>query len=195
MGQARQLGALGGGGQARDAQLHHARDGPPGRGIGEKGQGLRPRRGADFRCATGDHPGTYRHPGNSGKRRIRPRRGEIGEFDPKRQQVAASFTFMHNHTGSHLDTLGHIYRENALYNNLPAPKALGTAQGGAASVIPMVGSGVLLDGAAYKGTDPLPVDYWITTEDLQNTAKAQNVEIRKGDILLVRTGWRKTWGE
>jgi hypothetical protein len=59
----------------------------------------------------------------------------------------------------------------------------------------VVGRGVLLDVAAYKGTDPLPVDYWITVEDLQNTAKAENVEIRKGDILLVRTGWRKTWGE
>ena len=59
----------------------------------------------------------------------------------------------------------------------------------------MVGRGVLLDVAAYKGADPLPGDYWITTEDLQNTAKAQNVEIRKGDILLVRTGWRKTWNE
>jgi len=118
-----------------------------------------------------------------------------GEFDAKRQQGAASFTFMHNHTGSHLDTLGHIYRENALYNNLPPPKALGTAQGDAASVIEMVGRGVLLDVAAYKGSDPLPSDYWITVEDLQNTAKAQNVEIRKGDILLVRTGWRKTWGE
>ena len=46
----------------------------------------------------------------------------------------------------------------------------------------MVGRGVLLDVAAYKGADPLPVDYWISTEDLQNTAKAQNVEIRKGDI-------------
>jgi hypothetical protein len=104
-----------------------------------------------------------------------------GEFDPKRQQGAASFTFMHNHTGSHLDTLGHIYRENALYNNLPPPKALGTAQGDAASVIQMVGRGVLLDVAGYKGNDPLPVDYWITAEDLQNTAKSQNVEIRKGD--------------
>src|SRR6266403_1836132 len=118
-----------------------------------------------------------------------------GEFDPKRQQGAASFTFMHNHTGSHLDTLGHIYRENALYNNMPPPKALGTVQGDAASVIQMVGRGVLLDVAGYKGNDPLPLDYWITVEDLQNTAKAQNVEIRKGDILLVRTGWRKTWGE
>src|SRR5215472_15740515 len=46
-----------------------------------------------------------------------------GEFDTKRYQVGASFTFMHNHTGSHLDTLGHIYQENALFNNMPPPKA------------------------------------------------------------------------
>jgi kynurenine formamidase len=118
-----------------------------------------------------------------------------GEYDPKRQQGAASFTFMHNHTGTHLDTLGHIYRENSLFNNMPPPKPSGTTQGDAASVVQMVGRGVLLDVAAYKGADPLPVDYWISTEDLQNTAKAQNVEIRKGDILLIRTGWRKTWGE
>jgi len=56
----------------------------------------------------------------------------------------------------------------------------------------MVGRGVLLDVAKYKGQDPLPADYWITLEDLQNTAKAQKVEIQKGDILLVRTGWL-TW--
>ncbi len=118
-----------------------------------------------------------------------------GEFDAKRFQGAASFTFMHNHTGTHLDTLGHIYHDNALFNNMPPPKPVGTAHGDAASVVQMVGRGVLLDVAAYKGTDPLPVDYWITLEDLQNTAKAENVEIRKGDILLVRTGWRKTWGE
>ncbi len=118
-----------------------------------------------------------------------------GDFDAKRYQGAASFTFMHNHTGSHLDTFAHIYRENALYNNMPAPKPDGTTHGDAASVKSMVGRGVLLDVARYKRTDPLPGDYWITLEDLQNTAKAQNVEIRKGDILLVRTGWRKTWDE
>src|SRR2546425_10576769 len=118
-----------------------------------------------------------------------------GAFDPNRYQVGASFTFMHNHTGSHLDTFAHIYRENALYNNMPAPKPVDTAHGDAASVQFMVGRGVLLDVAKYKGSDPLPVDYWITLEDLQNTAKAQNVEIRKGDVLLVRTGCRKTWDE
>ena len=118
-----------------------------------------------------------------------------GNFDPKRYQGAASFTVMHNHTGSHLDTFAHIYRENSLFNNMPPPKPAGTEHGDAASVKFMVGRGVLLDVAKYKKSDPLPVDYWITLEDLQNTAKSQNVEIRKGDILLVRTGWRKTWDE
>src|SRR5262245_66614468 len=42
-----------------------------------------------------------------------------GQFDPKRNQGAASYTIMHNHVGTHLDTLGHIYRENALCNNIP----------------------------------------------------------------------------
>ena len=55
-----------------------------------------------------------------------------GEYDPKRQQGAASFTFMHNHTGTHLDTFGHIYRENSLFNNMPPPKPSGTVQGDAA---------------------------------------------------------------
>ena len=120
---------------------------------------------------------------------------KAGEFDPKRNQGAASFTFMHNHTGSHLDAFSHVYRENSIYNNGPPPRPDGTVQGDAASVKFMVGPGILLDVAKYKGTDPLPVGYWISLEDLQNTAKAQKVEIQKGDILLVRTGWRKMWNE
>src|SRR5256714_7324222 len=121
--------------------------------------------------------------------------GKSGEFDPKRGQGAASFTFMHTHTGSHLDTFSHVYRENSVYNNAPPPRPDGTVHGDAASVKSMVGRGVLLDVAKYKGTDPLPSGYWISLEDLQNTAKAQKVEIQKGDILLVRTGWRKMWDE
>jgi kynurenine formamidase len=118
-----------------------------------------------------------------------------GQFDPKRSQGAASFTIMHNHVGTHLDTFAHIFRENSLYNNMPPPRPVGTVHGDAASVKFMVGRGVLLDVAKYKKQDPLPGNYWITLEDLQNTARAQNVEIRKGDILLVRTGWRKTWDQ
>src|ERR671931_1373887 len=110
-----------------------------------------------------------------------------GEFNPRTFQGAASFTFMHNHTGSHLDTFAHVFRENTLYNNMPPPKPDGTVQGDAASVRYMVGRSVLLDVAKYKGTDPLPSGYWITLEDLKDTAKAQKAHIQKGHILLVRT--------
>lgn len=65
----------------------------------------------------------------------------------------------------------------------------------AASVKFIVSRGVLLDVAKYKTMDPLPSNYWITLEDLQATAKAQKVEIRKGDVLLIRTGWRKMWDQ
>jgi hypothetical protein len=87
----------------------------------------------------------------------------------------------------------HVYRENKLYNNMPAPRSDGTVHGDAASVKYIVGRGVLLDVAKYKGQDPLPGNSWISQEDLKNTAKAQQVEIQKGDILLIRTGWRKLW--
>jgi kynurenine formamidase len=120
---------------------------------------------------------------------------KAGEFDPKQRQGAASYTMMHNHTGTHLDTFAHVYRENKLYNNMPPPRSDGTVHGDAASVKYIVGRGVLLDVAKYKGQDPLPSNYWISQEDLQNTAKAQKVEIQKGDILLIRTGWRKKWDQ
>jgi hypothetical protein len=81
-----------------------------------------------------------------------------GQFDPKRSQGASSFTVMHNHVGTHLDTFAHIYRENSLFNNMPPPKPVGTVHGDAASVKFMVGRGVLLDVAKYKGQDPLPVE-------------------------------------
>ena len=87
---------------------------------------------------------------------------------------------MHNHTGTHLDTFAHSYRGNSLFNNAPPPRPDGTVHGDAASVKSIVGRGVLLDVAKYKGQDPLPSDYWISLEDLQNTATAQKVESKKG---------------
>jgi kynurenine formamidase len=52
----------------------------------------------------------------------------------------------------------------------------------------MVGRGVLLDVARWKGLDALPDGYAITNADLDGTAMAQGVEIRRGDFVIVRTG-------
>jgi kynurenine formamidase len=52
----------------------------------------------------------------------------------------------------------------------------------------MVGRGVLLDIARFKSVDSLADGYAITGAELDACAAAQNVEIRKGDFVIVRTG-------
>lgn len=62
----------------------------------------------------------------------------------------------------------------------------------------IIGRGVLLDVYSWskkqqgKEYDPFTA-YAITAEDLQACAKSQGVELRTGDILLVRTGWLATY--
>jgi kynurenine formamidase len=62
------------------------------------------------------------------------------------------------------------------------------------SVLPIAergiaGHGVLLDVARYRGVDHLQAGEAITLDDLLKTAERQAIEIKKRDILLVRTGW------
>jgi kynurenine formamidase len=52
----------------------------------------------------------------------------------------------------------------------------------------MVGRGVLLDVARFKGVEYLEDGYAITIDDLDQTAAAQGVEVRRGDFVIVRTG-------
>ena len=56
---------------------------------------------------------------------------------------------------------------------------------------PLLGRGVLLDVAGHKG--PLPPAYAISDDDLAACAAAQGVEVRAGDVLLVRTGYAALW--
>jgi kynurenine formamidase len=52
----------------------------------------------------------------------------------------------------------------------------------------MVGRGVLLDVARYKGMESLDDGYGITNDDLYATVKKQNVMLKRGDYIIVRTG-------
>ena len=51
-----------------------------------------------------------------------------------------------------------------------------------------VGRGVLLDVARFCGVSSLEDGMAITMDDLNQTAEHQGVEIRRGDIIIVRTG-------
>lgn len=93
------------------------------------------------------------------------------------------------------DSLAHVFYQGKMYNGYDA--ALVSSSGAAKNSIDktkdkIVGRGVLLDVARYKGVKALEPGYAITVEDLDGTAAAQKVEVQRGDVLLIRTGhmWR-----
>jgi kynurenine formamidase len=89
------------------------------------------------------------------------------------------------------DALCHIFLDDKMYNGYDARlvDARGAQKLGIEHVRgKMAGRGVLLDISRWKGAEWLEDGYAITNGDLDGCAKAQNVEIRKGDFVIVRTG-------
>src|SRR5262252_9797464 len=107
--------------------------------------------------------------------------------------------FSGQHGAPTIDAIGHIGRNLKLYGGVDAVAATSTPGGIGANLgidsFPadlMVNRMVLLDVArqiASGRPDPLPPGFEITGAHLEQTAKAQGVEVRKGDSLMIRTGW------
>ncbi|MFI7318833.1 cyclase family protein [Streptomyces venezuelae] len=94
-------------------------------------------------------------------------------------------------TATHWDALTHASHSGKIYNGRPADSI--TAHAGARfsgidKARHIVSRGVLLDVARAKGVDRLPGDHAVTPEDLDEAAEFGRVEVRAGDIVLVRTG-------
>jgi len=91
------------------------------------------------------------------------------------------------------DGLTHVGYDGLLYNGVPATAvtaSFGATRNGFDHVAPrLVGRGVLLDIAAFKGVDALAAGEPVSARDLTDAAARQGVEVRSGDILVVRTGW------
>lgn len=90
------------------------------------------------------------------------------------------------------DSLAHVFDEGKMWNGYDA--SLVTSSGAARNSIDktkgkIAGRGVLLDVARFKGVAALEPGYAITPADLDATAAAQKVEVQRGDLLLIRTGF------
>lgn len=98
---------------------------------------------------------------------------------------------MHTHGTTHVDGLAHFFVEDTLYNGHPASalQPMGAQRCGMQNSGPIVGRGVLLDVAAHRGVEMLDDGEPIEPEELDACAKSQGVELRAGDIVLIRTGW------
>lgn len=102
--------------------------------------------------------------------------------------------FSGQHGAPTIDALGHISNNAKLFGGLDAYASEGA--GGLLALgiekyptDKLVNRGVLLDVARFKGVEALEPGLEITAQDLEATAKAQGVEVRAGDSVLIRTGF------
>ena len=96
------------------------------------------------------------------------------------------------------DALGHVWHDGKLWNGYEASTTVGGMD--KASVEPIaqrgvVGRAVLLDMARFRGKPTLETAETFTHEDLIECAKAQGVELRKRDIILIRTNYLQLFFE
>jgi kynurenine formamidase len=111
---------------------------------------------------------------------------------------ASGVLTMMEHTGTHIDALCHQACGLTLFGGIPTDQAetpAGFTKLGVETVPPLVARGVLLDVAGWKKQSPLLPAYSITADDLAGCAAAQGVEVRRGDVLLVRTGYGPLWND
>jgi len=93
------------------------------------------------------------------------------------------------------DSLAHVGYDDLFYNNVPvgSVKALGGAPRNAIdNALPgIVGRGVLVDLARSRSVEWLQAGDAIEPDELDAALAAQGVSVGSGDILAVRTGWRR----
>lgn len=94
------------------------------------------------------------------------------------------------HLGTHIDCLCHVWYGERLYNGFEqdAIRSTGAIRCDATTMGPIATRGILLDFVALKG-DPLADGEVITAAMLQTLLSRNAIALRRGDAVLIRTGW------
>jgi kynurenine formamidase len=95
------------------------------------------------------------------------------------------------HAATHWDALSHFFHRGRMYGGIGHEEV--TTQGAARNdILPvarrLVTRGVLADVARHRGVEVLGPGEGIGGDEIADTLAAQGVEVRPGDVLLVRTG-------
>jgi kynurenine formamidase len=98
------------------------------------------------------------------------------------------------HSGTHIDAKCHMARNGTLFGNVKASEIsrhTGYLKYGTEEIPIYFRRAVLFDVPASKGLDILPSRYGITAADLEDCLRFENVELREGDVALIRTGYSR----
>lgn len=140
-----------------------------------------------------DNPEPARHRMTSGV--SEPDGADAGGLHFAADRIAMN---VHGDVNSHIDALCHVIYDGKLYNDVPASTL--TSLGASELSIDMVrdgivGRGVLLDIPRVRGVPWLEPGDQVTAGDLVAAERAQGVQVRAGDLLLVRVGHRRRRNE
>jgi kynurenine formamidase len=109
---------------------------------------------------------------------------------------ASGIVVMPEHSGTHIDALCHQAENLTLHGGVHVDTGIQTAVGfrvlGIDTMAPLVRRGILLDVA---GDQRLTPNHAITEEELKQAAAREEVDIRAGDVVLVRTGYGALWSD
>jgi len=115
---------------------------------------------------------------------------------PEARTGASGIVVMPEHSGTHIDALAHQAENLMLHGGVHVDEGVQTSVGfrvlGIETMAPLVGRGILLDVA---GDQRLAPEHAITAKELQKAAAAAGVDVREGDVVLVRTGYGALWAE
>jgi kynurenine formamidase len=139
---------------------------------------------------------SYRSP--EGVKRLQDTPGFKG--NPKGLAWHSCALFISDNLGTQIDGLGHITTgaDNHWYNGFREGEDgndFGIARADADSIPPVIGRAVLIDIAAWKGVDALPANFAIGPKEMQAALAAQKTDVQPGDIVMIRTGALRFWGE
>jgi kynurenine formamidase len=119
-----------------------------------------------------------------------------GQHGPR--SGASGILTMMEHSGTHIDALCHQACDLKFFGDIAVDdveRTDGYRAHGAETIQPLLKRGVLLDVAGWKKVSLLPQNYAITADDLEGCASAAGLQVRAGDVLLVRTGFATTWAD
>jgi kynurenine formamidase len=112
---------------------------------------------------------------------------------PNGGSSASESLAMGGHMGTHIDALCHFSCGGKLHGGHEVAGAQsyngGMKQHSVDTLLPIVHRGVLLDIAGQQNVASLTTAFEITPEHLEATARAEEIEVRRGDVVLLRTGW------
>ena len=122
------------------------------------------------------------------------RRHEAGLGE--RRTSASALLVMAEHSGTHVDALCHQAEDLRLFGGVEVDATVQTPYGftemGVDTIAPVIARGVLLDVPAALGRDLEP-GHGVSAAELE--AAAEGVELREGDVVLVRTGSGAHWDD